>query len=149
MYNEMINQILLLYTIVLQNKKICISLFFSLHFLCLLHNHDIQNLIHHFNRVVRFRTHKILCLQKTGSEIPSRQESRQPWSSRKNSKKSTMPTQSSPMRPNRKIYDEYGSMGLYVSDQFGEESVKYYFLMSKWWFKVRAHFPINSFIMHQ
>ncbi|XP_033860620.1 dnaJ homolog subfamily C member 5-like isoform X2 [Acipenser ruthenus] len=35
----------------------------------------------------------------------------------------------------RKIYDEYGSMGLYVSDQFGEESVKYYFLMSKWWFK--------------
>ncbi len=49
----------------------------------------------------------------------------------------------------RKIYDEYGSMGLYVSEQFGEESVKYYFLMSKWWFKVRANFPINSFIMHQ
>lgn len=37
----------------------------------------------------------------------------------------------------RKIYDEYGSMGLYVSEQFGEESVKYYFLMSKCWFKVR------------
>ena len=36
----------------------------------------------------------------------------------------------------RKMYDEYGSMGLYVSEQFGEESVKYYFLMSKWWFKV-------------
>ncbi|XP_069461591.1 dnaJ homolog subfamily C member 5G isoform X2 [Ambystoma mexicanum] len=35
----------------------------------------------------------------------------------------------------RKIYDEYGSMGLYVADQFGEESVKYYFLMSKCWFK--------------
>uniref|UniRef100_A0A3Q3Q774 J domain-containing protein n=1 Tax=Monopterus albus TaxID=43700 RepID=A0A3Q3Q774_MONAL len=35
----------------------------------------------------------------------------------------------------RKIYDEYGSMGLYVSEQFGEESVKCYFLMSKWWFK--------------
>uniref|UniRef100_G3NRU8 DnaJ (Hsp40) homolog, subfamily C, member 5 gamma a n=1 Tax=Gasterosteus aculeatus aculeatus TaxID=481459 RepID=G3NRU8_GASAC len=35
----------------------------------------------------------------------------------------------------RKIYNEYGSMGLYVSEQFGEESVKYYFLMSKWWFK--------------
>ncbi|XP_073413891.1 dnaJ homolog subfamily C member 5G isoform X1 [Dendrobates tinctorius] len=35
----------------------------------------------------------------------------------------------------RKIYDEYGSMGLYVAEQFGEESVKYYFLMSKWWFK--------------
>lgn len=39
----------------------------------------------------------------------------------------------------RKIYDEYGSMGLYVSEQFGEDSVKYYFLMSKWWFKVSAH----------
>ncbi|KAM6968909.1 dnaJ (Hsp40) homolog, subfamily C, member 5 gamma b isoform 1-T1 [Tautogolabrus adspersus] len=35
----------------------------------------------------------------------------------------------------RKIYDEYGSMGLYVSEQFGDESVKYYFLMSKCWFK--------------
>ncbi|KAG7465704.1 hypothetical protein MATL_G00156400 [Megalops atlanticus] len=35
----------------------------------------------------------------------------------------------------RNIYDEYGSMGLYVADQFGEESVKYYFLMSKCWFK--------------
>uniref|UniRef100_A0A1A8MIF4 DnaJ (Hsp40) homolog, subfamily C, member 5 gamma a n=1 Tax=Nothobranchius pienaari TaxID=704102 RepID=A0A1A8MIF4_9TELE len=39
----------------------------------------------------------------------------------------------------RKIYDEYGSMGLYVSEQFGEESVKYYFLMSKWWFKSLVH----------
>lgn len=38
----------------------------------------------------------------------------------------------------RKIYDEYGSMGLYVAEQFGEESVKYYFLMSKCWFKVIA-----------
>lgn len=35
----------------------------------------------------------------------------------------------------RNIYDEYGSMGLYVAEQFGEESVKYYFLMSKCWFK--------------
>ena len=40
----------------------------------------------------------------------------------------------------RKIYDEYGSMGLYVAEQFGEESVKYYFLMSKCWFKVRILF---------
>uniref|UniRef100_A0A3Q3QBS2 J domain-containing protein n=1 Tax=Monopterus albus TaxID=43700 RepID=A0A3Q3QBS2_MONAL len=37
----------------------------------------------------------------------------------------------------RKIYDEYGSMGLYIAEQFGDESVKYYFLMSKCWFKVR------------
>ncbi|CAL8274438.1 unnamed protein product [Merluccius merluccius] len=35
----------------------------------------------------------------------------------------------------RKIYDEYGSMGLYVAEQFGDESVKYYFLTSKCWFK--------------
>lgn len=36
----------------------------------------------------------------------------------------------------RKIYDEYGSMGLSLAEQFGEEGVKYYFLMSKCWFKV-------------
>ena len=41
----------------------------------------------------------------------------------------------------RKIYDEYGSMGLYVAEQFGDESVKYYFLTSKCWFKVS---PANS-----
>ncbi|XP_016890723.1 dnaJ homolog subfamily C member 5-like [Cynoglossus semilaevis] len=35
----------------------------------------------------------------------------------------------------RKIYDEYGSMGLYVAEQFGDESVKYHFLMGKCWFK--------------
>lgn len=35
----------------------------------------------------------------------------------------------------RQIYDEYGSMGLYVADQFGEDTVKYYFLTSKCWFK--------------
>ncbi|XP_037398011.1 dnaJ (Hsp40) homolog, subfamily C, member 5 gamma b isoform X2 [Pygocentrus nattereri] len=35
----------------------------------------------------------------------------------------------------RQIYDEYGSMGLYVADQFGKDTVKYYFLMSKCWFK--------------
>lgn len=35
----------------------------------------------------------------------------------------------------RGIYDRYGSMGLSVAEQFGEEGVKYYFLMSKCWFK--------------
>jgi len=39
----------------------------------------------------------------------------------------------------RRIYDEYGSMGLYVAEQFGDDSVKYYFLMSKCWFKVRGN----------
>lgn len=38
----------------------------------------------------------------------------------------------------RGIYDQYGSMGLSVAEQFGEEGVKYYFLMSKCWFKVRG-----------
>uniref|UniRef100_A0A3Q3WF33 J domain-containing protein n=1 Tax=Mola mola TaxID=94237 RepID=A0A3Q3WF33_MOLML len=41
----------------------------------------------------------------------------------------------------RKIYDEYGSMGLYAAEQFGEDSVKYYFLMSKCWFKVSVVGP--------
>ncbi|KAL0969808.1 hypothetical protein UPYG_G00232560 [Umbra pygmaea] len=35
----------------------------------------------------------------------------------------------------RNIYDEYGSMGLYVAEQFGDDSVKHYFLMHKCWFK--------------
>ncbi|CAL8302420.1 unnamed protein product [Boreogadus saida] len=35
----------------------------------------------------------------------------------------------------RNIYDEYGSMGLYVAEQFGEDHVKYYLLTSKCWFK--------------
>uniref|UniRef100_A0A3Q2NTF9 DnaJ (Hsp40) homolog, subfamily C, member 5 gamma b n=1 Tax=Fundulus heteroclitus TaxID=8078 RepID=A0A3Q2NTF9_FUNHE len=35
----------------------------------------------------------------------------------------------------RKVYDEYGSMGLSLAEQFGEDGVKYYFLMSKCWFK--------------
>uniref|UniRef100_A0A8C3S854 J domain-containing protein n=1 Tax=Chelydra serpentina TaxID=8475 RepID=A0A8C3S854_CHESE len=44
----------------------------------------------------------------------------------------------------RQIYDEYGSMGLYVAEQFGEESVKYYFLMSKCWFKVINWMKFNK-----
>lgn len=46
----------------------------------------------------------------------------------------------------RKIYDEYGSMGLYAAEQFGEEGVKYYFLMSKCWFKVTGstHHRLNE-----
>ncbi|XP_030574326.1 dnaJ (Hsp40) homolog, subfamily C, member 5 gamma b isoform X1 [Archocentrus centrarchus] len=38
--------------------------------------------------------------------------------------------------PNKRaVYDQYGSMGLSVAEQFGEDAVKYYFLMSKCWFK--------------
>ncbi|XP_035271889.1 dnaJ homolog subfamily C member 5 [Anguilla rostrata] len=35
----------------------------------------------------------------------------------------------------RNIYDKYGSLGLYVSQQFGEENVNTYFMLSSWWAK--------------
>lgn len=37
----------------------------------------------------------------------------------------------------RRVYDEIGSMGLYLSEQFDEDSYSIS-LLSKWWFKVRA-----------
>uniref|UniRef100_A0A8C4NCQ8 J domain-containing protein n=1 Tax=Eptatretus burgeri TaxID=7764 RepID=A0A8C4NCQ8_EPTBU len=40
----------------------------------------------------------------------------------------------------RSIYDQYGSMGLYISEQVGEENVKTYFLMSSPWFKALSIF---------
>lgn len=39
----------------------------------------------------------------------------------------------------RNIYDKYGSLGLYVAEQFGEENVNTYFVLSSWWAKVRLH----------
>lgn len=39
----------------------------------------------------------------------------------------------------RNIYDKYGSLGLYVAEQFGEENVNTYFVLSSWWAKVRRH----------
>ncbi|MBN3272384.1 DNJ5B protein, partial [Polyodon spathula] len=35
----------------------------------------------------------------------------------------------------RNIYDKYGSLGLYVAEQFGEENVNTYFMLSTWWAK--------------
>lgn len=35
----------------------------------------------------------------------------------------------------RRLYDQYGSLGLYVAEQFGDDAVRHYFLMSKWWFQ--------------
>ncbi|XP_066524682.1 dnaJ homolog subfamily C member 5-like isoform X2 [Hoplias malabaricus] len=35
----------------------------------------------------------------------------------------------------RQIYDQYGSMGLLAAEEFGEEGVKFHFLMLKCWFK--------------
>uniref|UniRef100_A0A8C5T851 DnaJ homolog subfamily C member 5B n=1 Tax=Malurus cyaneus samueli TaxID=2593467 RepID=A0A8C5T851_9PASS len=36
----------------------------------------------------------------------------------------------------KNIYDKYGSLGLYVAEQFGEENVNTYFMLSSWWAKV-------------
>ncbi|XP_070284499.1 dnaJ homolog subfamily C member 5G isoform X2 [Myotis yumanensis] len=35
----------------------------------------------------------------------------------------------------RKIYDRHGSLGLYLYDHFGEDGVRYYFMMNSCWFK--------------
>ncbi|XP_044280204.1 dnaJ homolog subfamily C member 5B [Varanus komodoensis] len=35
----------------------------------------------------------------------------------------------------RNIYDQYGSLGLYIAEQFGEENVNTYFMLSSWWAK--------------
>lgn len=37
----------------------------------------------------------------------------------------------------RNIYDNYGSLGLYIAEQFGEENVNTYFLVTSGWCKVR------------
>jgi DnaJ-class molecular chaperone len=37
----------------------------------------------------------------------------------------------------RNIYDNYGSLGLYIAEQFGEENVNAYFLVTSGWCKVR------------
>ena len=36
----------------------------------------------------------------------------------------------------RNIYDNYGSLGLYIAEQFGEENVNTYFLVTSGWCKV-------------
>lgn len=51
----------------------------------------------------------------------------------------------------RNIYDSYGSLGLYVAQQFGEENVNTYFMLSTWWAKVSFHSHLESldgFIVH-
>lgn len=40
----------------------------------------------------------------------------------------------------RSIYDKYGSLGLYVAEQFGDENVNTYFMLSSWWAKVNLNF---------
>lgn len=36
----------------------------------------------------------------------------------------------------RNIYDNYGSLGLYIAEQFGEENVNAYFVVTSTWCKV-------------
>lgn len=49
----------------------------------------------------------------------------------------------------RNIYDKYGSLGLYVAEQFGEENVNTYFVLSSWWAKVGTSFVfISVFRVH-
>jgi len=38
----------------------------------------------------------------------------------------------------RNIYDRYGSIGIYVAEQFGEENVNTYFVLTSPWCKVLA-----------
>lgn len=52
----------------------------------------------------------------------------------------------------RNIYDSYGSLGLYVAQQFGEDNVNTYFMLSTWWAKVRGrglcgHLLVMSLLM--
>ncbi|XP_008070740.1 dnaJ homolog subfamily C member 5G [Carlito syrichta] len=35
----------------------------------------------------------------------------------------------------RKIYDQHGSLGIYLYDHFGEEGVRYYYTLNSCWFK--------------
>uniref|UniRef100_A0A2K6TRR2 DnaJ homolog subfamily C member 5 n=1 Tax=Saimiri boliviensis boliviensis TaxID=39432 RepID=A0A2K6TRR2_SAIBB len=44
----------------------------------------------------------------------------------------------------RNIYDKYGSLGLYVAEQFGEENVNTYFVLSSWWAKLPAVRALRS-----
>ena len=39
----------------------------------------------------------------------------------------------------RNIYDNYGSLGLYAAEQFGEENVNAYFVITSKWTKVRRN----------
>ncbi|KFO20308.1 DnaJ like protein subfamily C member 5B [Fukomys damarensis] len=46
----------------------------------------------------------------------------------------------------RNIYDKYGSLGLYVAEQFGEENVNTYFMLSSWWAKPKSSMPEDVYV---
>lgn len=51
----------------------------------------------------------------------------------------------------RNIYDNYGSLGLYIAEQFGEENVNAYFVVTSTWCKVSEQvFTVSSlFILNK
>ena len=49
----------------------------------------------------------------------------------------------------RNIYDNYGSLGLYIAEQFGEENVNAYFVVTSPACKVISHFQLELHIFHQ
>lgn len=49
----------------------------------------------------------------------------------------------------RNIYDKYGSLGLYVAEQFGEENVNTYFVLSSWWAKVKRLYSALALKTHK
>ncbi|CAK1599752.1 unnamed protein product [Parnassius mnemosyne] len=44
----------------------------------------------------------------------------------------------------RNIYDNYGSLGLYIAEQFGEENVNAYFVVTSTWCKCKPRPPEES-----
>ena len=43
----------------------------------------------------------------------------------------------------RKLYDKYGSLGLYLAEQFGEDVVGHVMMFSSKWFQVRLIICMN------
>jgi len=49
----------------------------------------------------------------------------------------------------RNIYDRYGSIGIYVAEQFGEENVNTYFVLTSPWCKVLSHlYACHTLLWH-
>jgi DnaJ family protein C protein 5 len=46
----------------------------------------------------------------------------------------------------REVYDKYGSFGLYIAEQFGDEVVGHIMLLSSKWFQV-GYYSCNTLII--
>lgn len=49
----------------------------------------------------------------------------------------------------RNIYDNYGSLGLYIAEQFGEENVNAYFVVTSTWCKVKIIYVFTSNLSYE